>query len=288
LAQADQCDEEENQQYGDKTGYDNVVQQKIASRRRMPRHPRQVPSEYLLSGVLYCGKCGAKMSGSCSQAGRYHYYACQSTRAKGKDVCDMRFINQDDIEGFIIDRIKANVLTEANLTELYKIVLDEMDQSRRESAAKLKSIDKQLQALKMRLGRLYDSLETGKLDIDDLAPRIRELKARIEQFETERSQIMENTEKPKPLPLDFATLKYHVRDLADLLKKGSFMEQKSFLQSFIKRIQVNSKLTIDYTIPVNPRGNTPATSESLPIEQNREAFWKRTVRAKTLIIRAHF
>jgi len=79
--------------------------------------------------------------------------------------------------------------------------------------------------------------------------------------------------KPNEVPaLDYRTLKYHVQDLADLFKKGSFMEQKSFLQSLIKRIQVNAKIVIDYTIPLNPLEKALAASKSLPIGPNGEAI----------------
>jgi hypothetical protein len=38
-------------------------------------------------------------------------------------------------------------------------------------------IDAELRDARVRLSRLYDALETGKIELDDLAPRIKELKA---------------------------------------------------------------------------------------------------------------
>ena len=48
-------------------------------------------------------------------------------------------------------------------------------------------IDAELRDIRARLSRLYDALETGKLDLDDLAPRIKELKTR--QDELNKSKI---------------------------------------------------------------------------------------------------
>lgn len=48
--------------------------------------------------------------------------------------------------------------------ELHQIVLD--------------AIDLEFEDVRARLAKLYDVLETGKLSLDDLAPRIKELKAR--------------------------------------------------------------------------------------------------------------
>jgi len=40
---------------------------------------------------------------------------------------------------------------------------------------RLDTCDAELQDVKTRLSRLYDVLETGKLSLDELAPRLREL-----------------------------------------------------------------------------------------------------------------
>jgi hypothetical protein len=51
-----------------------------------------------------------------------------------------------------------------------------------------------------------------------------------------------------------------------LLVSSSFIEQKSFLRSFIKRIELNEpKVVIDYTMPLSINGLT-TTEEVLRIE----------------------
>ena len=41
----------------------------------------------------------------------------------------------------------------------------------------------------LRLAKLYDALETGKLSLDDLAPRIKELRTRQDELSKPRLQI---------------------------------------------------------------------------------------------------
>ena len=40
------------------------------------------------------------------------------------------------------------------------------------------NVDKEIREVENRLSRLYDALESGKLDLNDLAPRIKELLAK--------------------------------------------------------------------------------------------------------------
>jgi site-specific DNA recombinase len=119
------------------------------------------------------------------------------------------------------------------------------------------------------LGKLYDALETGKLALDDLAPRIKQLKAEIDSLEATRSDMAHKMEEDEPEPLDEKTILAYARDLKGILSKGTIIEQKSFLKSFIKRIEVHKdKIVIDYTIPIDTGGGDPPTQKVLPLVPN--------------------
>ena len=253
-------------------------------RKRSPRitHPRTVNSGYLLSGLLYCGKCGLAMLGCAAKSSKYFYYACHNYCKRGKDVCDARLVNKDRLESFVIDRIKANILTENNLTELVKLTNEEIRHSRGEAEEKLEGVDRQIGDLRERLHKLYDALETGKLGIDELAPRIRELKARIDELEKQRNSFVEDLESEEVELLSAPAVKEYADDLRSLLSRGSIMEQKSFLRSFVKRIEVNlPDVAIDYTIPLESKKVEPLAREVLPFAQNGSPYKSidRTFRA---------
>ncbi len=212
------------------------VQEVLKARSPEIIHPRTINSDYLLSGFLYCGKCGSRMIGSAAKSSRFFYYACHNYCKRGKDVCDAKLINKDRLEAFIIDRVKANILTEENLTELVKLTNEEIGQAKDEYKAKLAGIEGQLDDLRERLHKLYDALETGKLEVEDLGPRIKELKARIDDLERKRVELAESIRDAKVELLEASVVKAYVDDLRALLIKGSIVEQKSFLRSFIKRV----------------------------------------------------
>jgi site-specific DNA recombinase len=55
----------------------------------------------------------------------------------------------------------------------------------------LESVLSEIAAIHRRLDRLYDSIETGKINIDDLAPRIHSLKQQEDQLQAARIDLEE-------------------------------------------------------------------------------------------------
>lgn len=84
--------------------------------------------DYLLSGKLFCGHCGASMNGE-SGAGRhgkvYHYYSCYTK--KRKLGCDKRPLKKDYIEG-IVARDALNLLTDQLIDEIADMAIRQSEQ----------------------------------------------------------------------------------------------------------------------------------------------------------------
>jgi site-specific DNA recombinase len=245
-------------------------------RERSPEmtHPRTINSDYLLSGLLYCGKCGSGMVGCAAKSSRFFYYACHNYCKRGKDICNARLIKKERIEAFVIDRIKANLLTEDNLRELVKLTNEEISQAKEQYEEKLAVIEAQLEELRRRLHKLYDALETGKLDVEDLAPRIKELKAQMDQLEENRIDLMESIREAKVDLLEASVVRAYVDDLRTLLSKGSIVEQKSFLRSFVKRIEANlPQVVLNYTMPLKTQKVEPLERAVLPFAYVGSPSW---------------
>jgi len=74
----------------------------------------------------------------------------------------------------VIDQIKSKILDRKCLEELVKLVNEALDSAHSVLKDKMDAIDAEMADVKALLMRIYDALETGKVTLDDLAPRIRE------------------------------------------------------------------------------------------------------------------
>ena len=241
------------------------VQAKMAAKRPRVLHPRTVPSFYLLSGLLYCS-CGSAMIGRSAKSHRHYYYTCNRQFKQGTNGCGAKALPKERLERFVIEQIKSRVLNDDWLEELVRLVNVELDASHSAYRERLDAIDAELADARVRLTRLYDVLETGKLNLDDLAPRIKEMKARIDGLSKTRLLVEADLAVQGVRHVDRDTVVAYARDLRSLLGQGEISESKAFLRTFVKRIVVEGQqVRVHYNLPVPDGQRGVKTEEVLPI-----------------------
>ena len=154
------------------------LQENLKARAPQITLPRRSSSQYLLSGLLRCGWCGAAMFGVAAKSGQFHYYVCATAHRKGRGVCGMKAVPRPLMETLVVNRVRDIILQEEHIRSLVQFPNEELASSLHQVEERVKALDSQIADVDRRLERLYDSLETGKLPLDDVAPRIHELRSR--------------------------------------------------------------------------------------------------------------
>ena len=227
-----------------------LVQKIMAAKRPREVHPRTVPSFYLLSGMLYCS-CGAAMTGHSAKSSRYYYYSCSRHIKQGSDACGARRFPKEKLECLVIDHLRSEILVDDHLEKLVTMVNEELQSESSLLKERLDVIDAGLNDTRSRLSKLYDALETGKIKLDDLTPRIRELKSRQEDLNKARVQIEAEMVVDQVKQVDLSTVKSYARDLRMLLQESEITERKAFIRSFVKRIVIGKdQVTLHYRLPI--------------------------------------
>ncbi len=239
------------------------AQMLLKERTRTCLHPRRVASRYLLSGLARCGYCGKALVGQDAKSGQFTYYVCGTLLKKGAGSCPARYLNSQRFEGLVIEKIKEYVLTTENLTRLVHLVNEEMDSLSAEYHQRLDIVLNEIADVDRRLERLYDALETGKIQLADLAPRIQQLRQRRDQLQATRWEMEQQLSDRRVELADAETVASYVADLRDLLNESSLAERKTFIRSFVKEVKVTGdEALLTYTMPMLPRG---VTEEKLPV-----------------------
>ena len=146
-------------------------------------------------------------------------------------------------------------MTPDNLTGLVKSVNEEMDGLAIDYRQRLDNIIGELADVDHRLERLYDALETGKIQIADLAPRIQQLRQRREQLQSIKFSLEQDLSDRKVELADLGVVKEYVTDLHNLLSNSELAARKSFIRSFVKEVKVTGdEVLITYTLPILPKG----------------------------------
>ena len=227
------------------------VNRQMRSRAPRKAHPRRVGSSYLLSGLVKCRSCSRAMSGQDSKGGKFAYYVCQSLMKRGSGACDCPRLNARRFEELVVNRIRANILTEFNIRELVKLVDEEMDGIAREQRQRLETVESELLDVKRRLERLYDLAETTDLDIEDFKPRIRDHRERQERLEATAEEARAMLSQRRVVLDDVETITAYCEDLSRYLNESELTERRAFIESFVKEIVVQpGNAVVRYSIPM--------------------------------------
>ena len=223
-------------------------------RSRAPKmsHPRRVGSTYLLSGLVKCKSCNRALSGQDAKSGRFAYYVCQSIMKRGKDACDTPRLNARRFEELVVEKIRSNVLTEENITELVKAVDEEMDGMASEQRKRLRIIDDELEDVKSRLGRIWNAIETSDIEMADASDRIKEHRERKERLEDAAADARAMLSERRAYLDDVETIAAYARDMEDFLQESELTERRAFIESFVREIVVMpGDALMRYTIPIS-------------------------------------
>ena len=222
-------------------------------RSRAPKraHPRRVGSTYLLSGLVKCKACNRALSGQDAKSGQFAYYVCQSIMKRGKDACDTPRLNARRFEELVVGKIRSNILTESSITELVKVVDEEMDGVAREQRKRLQTVEDELEDVKRKLGRIWHVIETTDIDMADAAGRIKEHRDRQERLEDAAAEARAILADRRAVLDDVNTITAYAKDMRDFLNESELTERRAFIESFVKEIVVMpGDALMRYTVPM--------------------------------------
>ena len=220
---------------------------------RAPRrtHPRRVGSTYLLSGLVKCHKCKRALSGQDAKSGQFAYYVCQSLIKQGSGACDSPRLNARRFEELVVEKIRSNILTEGSITNLVKVVDEEMDGVAAEQRKRLETIDAELEEVKRKLARVWHFIENSDIEMADASDRIKEHRERQERLEEAATEARAILAERREVLDDVETIAAYAREMQDFLVVSELTERRAFIESFVKEIIVTpNDALLRYTVPM--------------------------------------
>ncbi len=162
----------------------NAVQVKMQVSKKAPAMHRS-EDDYLLTTKLFCGKCGAMMTGAIgtSHTSKQHrYYRCNRSK---QHMCDKKSVKKEWIEDIVMQEILSlisdNTVLEELSEQIFKLQSQE-DTTAQSVKMQLNDVQKKLDNLAQAIAQGVFSSTTKKL-LDDLEEQKQKLE--IELFEAE-------------------------------------------------------------------------------------------------------
>lgn len=148
------------------------VQEKLSQRNRQTTTRRSKHGDnYILTGLLFCGHCGAKMYGARKTRRKngksyvWENYVCSTYHTQGKTQCGHHKIDQHDLLSFLLRTLRDAVLAGGEKETLRERVRERLESRQQADPSDLKSLrrkvaelDKEIQHGTKRLLRAPDDI----------------------------------------------------------------------------------------------------------------------------------
>lgn len=168
--------------------FNKCKERSAAGKKLMGRKPGKV--DYLLTGKLFCGHCGDKMTGDCgtSRNGEVHYYYNCHTR-KRLHTCKKKPELKDYLEWYVVEQTAEYVLDPQRLAYIAEKVVEQL--SKESDTAAIKTAEKDIALVDKEITECAGALckTTSKAALKIINERLIAAEYRKETLETDIARL---------------------------------------------------------------------------------------------------
>ena len=238
---------------------------------------RAARAEFLLSGLLRCGRCRRAYVGMSAKGngGTYHYYACSGRQKLGRKGCDGERLSKDKLETAILTQ----------LTNLYRhggLIRDAITQAaasndtdRDALTEQRASLAKEISRTEHAIERYQDAFETGNLNPTRFNERLSNLDTRLDSLRGQDQALARDLAADTPTTPDTGALNAVADQLGQVIETGDPDQSKALLRILIAELRVNSRSEILPTYRVGAPVVCAQTSSVEPTAVNSNRLLER-------------
>lgn len=149
-------------------------------------------SQTLLSGLLWCDRCGERMLAHSTSKGakRYRYYVCQTQLKQGARACPESRVAAPTLEDTVVERLRSAAQDPKLLAAATRVSQEPPAAEVRRLEARGRALDTDRARLRRRRRRGLKQLESGNF-AQDGGERLRAIETEIDRVERERDHNRE-------------------------------------------------------------------------------------------------
>jgi len=223
----------------------SCVQDVLAGRKQRKWTPRT--TSFPLSGLLWCGHCGARVAGhrDARHPDRYQYYLCQSHKDATTDrKADCRYcLNAGKVLAAVREHAETAFLSEARISKLRSEAAKVLRRRHGEDRSKLARLQAEINKLTKQLDKAESRLLITPEDIlEPLYRQIRKLKGELDRLSLEKSIEERASEVTTQLVGDDCQeLVNYLRGVRERVESDDPAEVRAGLSSLIESIHLYAK-----------------------------------------------
>jgi DNA invertase Pin-like site-specific DNA recombinase len=166
--------------------------QRVLSDRSQSRTNHGVNLDYVLRGLVRCGRCGSAMCpGSTRKGGKVHrYYRCSTRDKHGREHCAAAPLAAGVIEGYVVERVSEIVAHGDSVLETYGELKRTLEQRRELLKLQQHGLAERVGEVSARAGKLADEWVNANGEVKDiLGQRLASASAELKDCESALADV---------------------------------------------------------------------------------------------------
>ncbi|WP_027417678.1 recombinase family protein [Aneurinibacillus terranovensis] len=193
---------------------------------KKPKHPRQIGSDYIFSGIAYCARCGAKMVGHTMTKKNSDYvirrYICQNARMK---KCNAPALTDYFVEESFVEKLDSIIESYSSVAKTSEL------KKHKKSPMNTKHLEAELKKIGQQRKRFQILFSEGLMEIEDLRERVNELREKEERIKNEL-----NMHEADHAALSENEIIEIITNTKKVWEKASAKEKKQMVYILVKKI----------------------------------------------------
>ena len=224
------------------------------------RSQRNTKHDYLLRGLLKCGKCGSPMYGNICHGKLYYRCGSRHLRFPLESECPVRATKAKPVEDAVWARITEAISTPNLMRERIGKLGTRSRRQRSQIEEDFKSICKELDATAVEENRLLDAYQEGAISLKQLRGQMDKLVGKRERLAGEKVQMEAKLNPSTNLPASTKGLTRYYKQMAKRLDaiSGDFEAKQHIIGLLVKRVELNDRqVRIRCAVPVPSAASAP-------------------------------
>jgi site-specific DNA recombinase len=242
--------------------FEQVAEQLQEYRKRL--RCRLAQANYLLQGLLVCGRCGYALYGhkghwkdKAGQAKEYVYYQCGGRRMKdeaGAKKCSCRGVHGAALDEAVWADVCALLREPERVEQEYQRRL----QGGGGDNPNTDTLNKQMAVANKVIARLIDAYGEGLLEKAEFEPRLRQARERLARLQESAKAEAETAEQEAELRLALGRLQQFAQEIQEGLDNADWRTRREIVRAVVREIVVaEQEVRVVYRVPHRPVDERP-------------------------------
>ena len=193
--------------------------------------------EYLLSGLLWCGHCGARIRGRRGR-GRRRRYECHGEMWQRTPQCSPNSCRADWVEREVIEEIRGLLHDPRTAQSARREALDMARGARRALTRQRQRLQAELDKLGRKFITWSDQMSDGDITQDEYAEYLADLRTRRADKHEQLRAVEEQLEGPEDFEAMWAAVERALGDVQALWEGMTPAERRELLREIVERVDM--------------------------------------------------